>query len=188
MTAPRRHEDHRDRPRRRIRHALRRRDTEAVSPARWQAARAAGRRAVPLRRARFARRRFRSRRCCCRSISQSNEDRVKFVAGGATRLLSVARGLEYAGDADADRGARRGAAILRDRHVPRLSAAAEEHGAALPVVPLSRHGTRRRRGPDHLDARPLHRSPPRRRRSVSAPRCCATSSRVHRAEGGRRDR
>src|SRR6266702_1262656 len=33
-------------------------------------------------------------------VSQSTEERVKFVAGGATRLQSVARGLENAGDAD----------------------------------------------------------------------------------------
>ncbi|HEX3580365.1 MAG TPA: 2-C-methyl-D-erythritol 4-phosphate cytidylyltransferase [Thermoanaerobaculia bacterium] len=70
-------------------------------------------------------------------VSQSNEDRVKFVAGGETRLQSVARGLEYATDA--------GLIAVHDAVRPFFAvetfhaalAAAEEHGAALPVIPLA---------------------------------------------------
>lgn len=70
-------------------------------------------------------------------VSQSNEDRVKFVAGGETRLQSVARGLEHAADADL--------IAIHDAVRPFFAietfgtalAAAEEHGAALPVIPLA---------------------------------------------------
>jgi 2-C-methyl-D-erythritol 4-phosphate cytidylyltransferase len=70
-------------------------------------------------------------------VSQSNEDRVKFVAGGETRLQSVARGLEHAGDADliAVHDAVRPFFALETFHA--TLAAAQEHGAALPVIPLA---------------------------------------------------
>lgn len=70
-------------------------------------------------------------------VSQSNEDRVKFVAGGETRLQSVARGLEYAGDADliAIHDAVRPFFAVETFHA--ALAAAQEHGAALPVIPLA---------------------------------------------------
>jgi len=70
-------------------------------------------------------------------VSQSNEDRVAFVAGGATRLQSVARGLEHAGDADliAVHDAVRPFFALETFHA--ALAAAQEHGAALPVIPLA---------------------------------------------------
>lgn len=64
-------------------------------------------------------------------------DRVQFVAGGETRQESVARGLELAGDADL--------VVVHDAVRPLFSitifdavvAAAQEHGAALPVIPVS---------------------------------------------------
>ena len=70
-------------------------------------------------------------------VSQSNEERVKFVGGGETRLQSVARGLEYAGDADliAIHDAVRPFFALETFHA--ALAAAQEHGAALPVIPLA---------------------------------------------------
>jgi len=70
-------------------------------------------------------------------VSQSNEDRVKFVAGGETRLQSVARGLEHAGDADliAVHDAVRPFFAVETFHA--ALAAAQEHGAALPVIPLA---------------------------------------------------
>jgi 2-C-methyl-D-erythritol 4-phosphate cytidylyltransferase len=70
-------------------------------------------------------------------VSQSNEDRVKFVAGGETRLQSVARGLEHAGDADliAIHDAVRPFFAVETFHA--ALAAAQEHGAALPVIPLA---------------------------------------------------
>jgi len=69
-------------------------------------------------------------------VSQSNEDRVKFVAGGETRLQSVARGLEHAGDADliAIHDAVRPFFAIETFHA--ALSAAQEHGAALPVIPL----------------------------------------------------
>jgi 2-C-methyl-D-erythritol 4-phosphate cytidylyltransferase len=70
-------------------------------------------------------------------VSQSNEDRVKFVAGGDTRLQSVARGLEHAEDADliAVHDAVRPFFAIETFHA--ALTAAEEHGAALPVIPLA---------------------------------------------------
>ncbi|HEY2829381.1 MAG TPA: 2-C-methyl-D-erythritol 4-phosphate cytidylyltransferase [Thermoanaerobaculia bacterium] len=70
-------------------------------------------------------------------VSQSNEERVKFVAGGETRLQSVARGLEYAADADliAIHDAVRPFFAIETFHA--ALAAAQEHGAALPVIPLA---------------------------------------------------
>jgi 2-C-methyl-D-erythritol 4-phosphate cytidylyltransferase len=70
-------------------------------------------------------------------VSQSNEERVKFVAGGATRLQSVARGLENAGDADliAVHDAVRPFFAIETFHA--ALDAAQEHGAALPVIPLA---------------------------------------------------
>lgn len=70
-------------------------------------------------------------------VSQSNEDRVKFVAGGETRLQSVARGLEYADDAEliAVHDAVRPFFAAETFHA--ALAAAQEHGAALPVIPLA---------------------------------------------------
>jgi 2-C-methyl-D-erythritol 4-phosphate cytidylyltransferase len=70
-------------------------------------------------------------------VSQSNEDRVKFVAGGETRLQSVARGLENAGDADliAVHDAVRPFFALETFHA--ALAAAQEFGAALPVIPVA---------------------------------------------------
>jgi len=70
-------------------------------------------------------------------VSQSNEDRVKFVAGGETRLQSVARGLEYASDADliAIHDAVRPFFAIETFHA--ALAAAQEFGAALPVIPLA---------------------------------------------------
>ena len=70
-------------------------------------------------------------------VSQSNEDRVKFVAGGETRLQSVARGLEHAADAEliAVHDAVRPFFAVETFHA--ALAAAHEHGAALPVIPLA---------------------------------------------------
>jgi 2-C-methyl-D-erythritol 4-phosphate cytidylyltransferase len=70
-------------------------------------------------------------------VSQSNEDRVKFVAGGETRLHSVALGLEHAADADliAVHDAVRPFFAVETFHA--ALAAAQEHGAALPVIPLA---------------------------------------------------
>lgn len=70
-------------------------------------------------------------------VSQSNEERVKFVAGGESRLQSVARGLEHAGDADliAIHDAVRPFFAIETFHA--ALAAAQEHGAALPVIPLA---------------------------------------------------
>jgi len=70
-------------------------------------------------------------------VSQSNEERVKFVAGGATRLQSVARGLENTGDADliAVHDAVRPFFATETFHA--ALDAAQEHGAALPVIPLA---------------------------------------------------
>lgn len=70
-------------------------------------------------------------------VSQSNEDRVKFVAGGETRLQSVARGLDYAADAEliAVHDAVRPFFAIETFHA--ALAAAQEHGAALPVIPLA---------------------------------------------------
>jgi 2-C-methyl-D-erythritol 4-phosphate cytidylyltransferase len=69
-------------------------------------------------------------------VSGSNEDRVKFVGGGETRLQSVARGLEHVGDAEI--------VAVHDAVRPFFSIdtfhaainAALEHGVALPVIPL----------------------------------------------------
>lgn len=66
-------------------------------------------------------------------------DRVQFVAGGATRQQSVARGLEAAGDDDVD------VIAVHDAVRPFFSAevfhaavaAAREHGAAFPALPLA---------------------------------------------------
>ena len=70
-------------------------------------------------------------------VSQSSEDRVKFVAGGETRLQSVARGLEHAADAEliAVHDAVRPFFAVETFHA--ALAAAHEHGAALPVIPLA---------------------------------------------------
>jgi 2-C-methyl-D-erythritol 4-phosphate cytidylyltransferase len=70
-------------------------------------------------------------------VSQSAEERVKFVAGGATRLQSVALGLENAGDADliAVHDAVRPFFAIETFHA--ALDAAREHGAALPVIPLA---------------------------------------------------
>jgi 2-C-methyl-D-erythritol 4-phosphate cytidylyltransferase len=69
-------------------------------------------------------------------VSQSNEDRVKFVAGGATRLQSVARGLEHVGETDivAVHDAVRPFFALDTFHA--AVNAALEHGVAIPVMPL----------------------------------------------------
>lgn len=66
-------------------------------------------------------------------------ERVQFVAGGATRQQSVARGLEAAGDDDFD------VVAVHDAVRPFFSpevfheavAAAREHGAAFPALPVA---------------------------------------------------
>jgi 2-C-methyl-D-erythritol 4-phosphate cytidylyltransferase/2-C-methyl-D-erythritol 2,4-cyclodiphosphate synthase len=70
-------------------------------------------------------------------VSQSNEERVKFVAGGETRLQSVARGMEHAADAAliAIHDAVRPFFAIETFHA--ALAAAQEHGAALPVIALA---------------------------------------------------
>jgi 2-C-methyl-D-erythritol 4-phosphate cytidylyltransferase len=69
-------------------------------------------------------------------VSQSNEDRVKFVAGGETRLQSVARGLEHVGETEivAVHDAVRPFFALDTFHA--AVNAALEHGVAIPVMPL----------------------------------------------------
>lgn len=66
-----------------------------------------------------------------------NSDRVTFVAGGETRQQSVIRGLEEAGDAQfvAIHDAVRPLFAMPMFHS--VVAAAREHGAALPVVPVT---------------------------------------------------
>lgn len=70
-------------------------------------------------------------------VSQSNEDRVRFVAGGETRLQSVARGLEHIGEdveIVAVHDAVRPFFSLDTFHAAINSA--REFGVALPVLPL----------------------------------------------------
>jgi 2-C-methyl-D-erythritol 4-phosphate cytidylyltransferase len=66
-----------------------------------------------------------------------NSDRVTFVAGGETRQQSVLRGLEEAGDAEivAVHDAVRPLFAIDMFHS--VVAAAREHGAALPIVPVT---------------------------------------------------
>jgi 2-C-methyl-D-erythritol 4-phosphate cytidylyltransferase len=66
-----------------------------------------------------------------------NSERVTFVAGGETRQQSVMRGLEEAGDAEiiAVHDAVRPLFAMEMFH--NVAAAAREHGAALPVVPVA---------------------------------------------------
>ncbi|HEV7920779.1 MAG TPA: 2-C-methyl-D-erythritol 4-phosphate cytidylyltransferase [Thermoanaerobaculia bacterium] len=71
------------------------------------------------------------------AVKQSGGDRVMFVAGGQTRLQSVMRGLEHVGE-DVD------VVVVHDAVRPFFAyetlhavvAAAREHGAALPVLPV----------------------------------------------------
>lgn len=67
----------------------------------------------------------------------NNSERVTFVAGGETRQQSVLRGLEEAGDAQivAIHDAVRPLFAMPMFHS--VVAAAREHGAALPVVPVA---------------------------------------------------
>ncbi|MGN6182262.1 MAG: 2-C-methyl-D-erythritol 4-phosphate cytidylyltransferase [Thermoanaerobaculia bacterium] len=67
----------------------------------------------------------------------NNSERVTFVAGGATRQQSVIRGLEEAGDAElvAIHDAVRPLFAMAMFHS--VIAAAREHGASLPVVPVA---------------------------------------------------
>ncbi|HEX2833663.1 MAG TPA: 2-C-methyl-D-erythritol 4-phosphate cytidylyltransferase [Thermoanaerobaculia bacterium] len=67
----------------------------------------------------------------------NNSERVTFVAGGETRQQSVLRGLEEAGDAEivAIHDAVRPLFAMPMFHS--VVAAAREHGAALPVVPVA---------------------------------------------------
>ena len=70
-------------------------------------------------------------------VSQSAEDRVQFVAGGATRLQSVTAAVEAAGECEL--------IVVHDAVRPFFAAetfhatldAAAEYGAALPVVPVA---------------------------------------------------
>jgi 2-C-methyl-D-erythritol 4-phosphate cytidylyltransferase len=66
-----------------------------------------------------------------------NSERVTFVAGGETRQQSVLRGLEEAGDAEivAIHDAVRPLFAIDMFHS--VVAAAREHGAALPIVPVT---------------------------------------------------
>lgn len=66
-----------------------------------------------------------------------NSERVTFVAGGETRQQSVLRGLEEAGDAEivAVHDAVRPLFAIDMFHS--VVAAAREHGAALPIVPVT---------------------------------------------------
>ena len=72
------------------------------------------------------------------TISQSQSEKVQFVAGGATRQESVTRGLDAAGDV-------RDVVAVHDAVRPFFSydvfhaviAAAREHGAAFPALPLA---------------------------------------------------
>lgn len=71
------------------------------------------------------------------AVRQSASDRVTFVAGGASRQQSVMRGLEQIGDADI--------VAVHDAVRPfftaetflEVVAAAREHGASLPVLPVN---------------------------------------------------
>lgn len=71
------------------------------------------------------------------AVKQSGGDRVMFVAGGETRLQSVMRGLEHIGedvDVVAVHDAVRPFFAYETLHA--VVAAAREHGAALPVLPV----------------------------------------------------
>ena len=71
------------------------------------------------------------------AVKQSGGDRVMFVAGGETRLQSVMRGLEHVGedvDVVAVHDAVRPFFAYETLHA--VVAAAREHGAALPVLPV----------------------------------------------------
>jgi 2-C-methyl-D-erythritol 4-phosphate cytidylyltransferase len=71
------------------------------------------------------------------AVKQSGGDRVTFVAGGETRLQSVIRGLEHVGedvDVVAIHDAVRPFFAYETLHA--VVAAAREHGAALPVLPV----------------------------------------------------
>ncbi|HKO57663.1 MAG TPA: 2-C-methyl-D-erythritol 4-phosphate cytidylyltransferase [Thermoanaerobaculia bacterium] len=71
------------------------------------------------------------------AVKQSGGDRVMFVAGGETRLQSVIRGLEHIGedvDVVAIHDAVRPFFAYETLHA--VVAAAREHGAALPVLPV----------------------------------------------------
>jgi 2-C-methyl-D-erythritol 4-phosphate cytidylyltransferase len=66
-----------------------------------------------------------------------NSERVTFVAGGETRQQSVMRGLDEAGDAEivAVHDAVRPLFAMEMFHA--VAMAAREHGAALPIVPVT---------------------------------------------------
>jgi len=71
-------------------------------------------------------------------VSQSSEDRVRFVAGGASRQESVTRALraiETGFDVVAVHDAVR--PLIRRRLFDAAVTAALEHGAALPAIPIS---------------------------------------------------
>jgi 2-C-methyl-D-erythritol 4-phosphate cytidylyltransferase len=71
------------------------------------------------------------------AVKQGDGDRVMFVAGGETRLQSVMRGLEHVG-AEADVIAVHDAVrpFFAHETLHAVVAAAREHGAALPVLPV----------------------------------------------------
>lgn len=71
------------------------------------------------------------------ALKRSSNERVRYVAGGVTRLQSVSRGLEHAGECDliAVHDAVRPFFSLETFHA--ALAAAGEHGASLPVLPLA---------------------------------------------------
>lgn len=71
------------------------------------------------------------------AVKQSGGDRVQFVAGGETRLQSVIRGLEHVGE-DVDVVAIHDAVrpFFAHETLHAVVAAAREHGAALPVLPV----------------------------------------------------
>ena len=69
--------------------------------------------------------------------SVKNSDRVSFVAGGATRQESVARGVEEADDADLIAIHDAARPLFSSEIFHAVIAAAREVGAALPVIPVT---------------------------------------------------
>jgi 2-C-methyl-D-erythritol 4-phosphate cytidylyltransferase len=69
--------------------------------------------------------------------SVKNSERVTFVAGGATRQESVARGLAEAGDVELVAIHDAARPLFAEDMFHAVIAAAREYGAALPIVPVT---------------------------------------------------
>ena len=106
--------------------------------------------------------------------SVKNSERVVWVAGGATRQQSVIRGLAETRDAELIAVHDAARPLFSEATFHAVVAATREFGAALPVVPVT--DTIHAMSDDATVRETLDRSRPRRRRSVSAPTSCATSS------------